>query len=103
MLISLGLDVIEACDGTEALKALSQHTIDLVLMDCNMPVMDGYVATQEVRRIERQQGRARVPVLALPADAFDDDIVRTRQAGMDGHLAKPYTRDQLQELVSTWL
>ncbi len=103
MLISLGLEVIEASDGAEALQALSQHPIDLVLMDCNMPVMDGYAATQEVRRIERQQGRSRVPVLALTADAFDDDIARARQAGMDGHLAKPYTRDQLQELVSAWL
>ena len=103
MLISLGLQVVEACDGAEALRALSQHPVDLVLMDCNMPVMDGYAATQEVRRLERQQGRTRVPVLALTADAFDDDIVRARQAGMDGHLAKPYTRDQLQELVSAWL
>ncbi len=103
MLISLGLQVVEASDGAEALQALSQHPVDLVLMDCNMPVMDGYAATQEVRRLERQQGRKRVPVLALTADAFDDDIVRSRQAGMDGHLAKPYTRDQLQELVSAWL
>jgi two-component system, sensor histidine kinase len=65
--------------------------------------MDGYAATQEVRRLERVQGRARVPVLALTADAFDDDIARSRLVGMDGHLAKPYTRDQLQELVSAWL
>jgi two-component system, sensor histidine kinase len=103
MLLSLGLDVIEASDGAQAVQALASHAIDLVLMDCNMPVMDGYAATQEVRRLERVQGRARVPVLALTADAFDDDIARTRQAGMDGHLAKPYTRDQLQELVSAWL
>jgi signal transduction histidine kinase len=103
MLVSLGLDVIEASDGAQALQALSSHSIDLVLMDCNMPVMDGYAATREVRRLERTQGLARVPVLALTADAFDDDIARTRQAGMDGHLAKPYTRDQLQELVSAWL
>ena len=103
MLVSLGLDVIEASDGVQALQALSSHAIDLVLMDCNMPVMDGYAATQEVRRLERIQGRARVPVLALTADAFDDDIVRTRQVGMDGHLTKPYTRDQLEELISAWL
>jgi two-component system, sensor histidine kinase len=103
MLVSLGLRVIEAGDGAEALLELSQHTVDLVLMDCHMPVLDGYATTREIRRIEQQQARARVPVLALTADAFREDIDRMREAGMDGHLAKPYTRDQLQKLLSAWL
>jgi two-component system, sensor histidine kinase len=68
-----------------------------------MPVLDGYATTREIRRIEQRQARARVPVLALTADAFQEDIDRMREAGMDGHLAKPYTRDQLQKLLSAWL
>ena len=103
MLLSLGVTTLEAADGAQALKLLSQHKVDLVLMDCHMPVLDGYAATQAIRRDEREQGRARIPVLALTADAFTDDIARARAAGMDAHLAKPYTRDQLQKLLSAWL
>ncbi len=104
MLASLGLRVIEAGDGAHALDQLEQHSVDLVLMDCHMPILDGYGATREIRRLEEQrQPRARVPVLALTADAFQEDIVRMRDAGMDGHLAKPYTRDQLSKLLGTWL
>ena len=103
MLLSLGLNVVEASDGDQALRLLAQRAVDLVVMDCNMPVMDGYTATREIRRLERAAGRPRMPVLALTADAFDEDIVRTREAGMDAHLGKPYTREQLQQLVSAWL
>ena len=103
MLFSLGLEVIEAEDGAQALTLLAQNKVDLVLMDCHMPVLDGYAATHEIRRIEHEQGRARIPVLALTADAFTDDVTRARDAGMDGHLAKPYTRDQLHKLLIAWL
>jgi len=103
MLISLGLEVIEAADGAEALDLLSKKAVDLVLMDCHMPVLDGYAATHEIRLRESQQKRSRMPILALTADAFSDDVARAREAGMDGHLAKPYTRDQLQKLLSNWL
>ncbi len=103
ILQSLGLDVIEASDGREALQQLAQHSVDVVLMDCQMPVMDGYAATLEIRKREARMGLPRLPVLALTADAFAEDAERSREAGMDGHLAKPYTRDQLQELLKVWL
>ena len=103
VLQSLGLDVIEAGDGRQALKQLDLYSVDVVLMDCQMPVMDGYAATQEIRKREARLGLPRVPVLALTADAFEEDAVRSREAGMDAHLAKPYTRDQLRELLRTWL
>ncbi|MES3013571.1 MAG: ATP-binding protein, partial [Pseudomonadota bacterium] len=103
VLQSLGLDVIEASDGREALRQLALHSVDVVLMDCQMPVMDGYAATQEIRKREARMGLPRLPVLALTADAFEEDAVRSREAGMDAHLAKPYTRDQLQELLKAWL
>ncbi len=103
VLLSIGLSVVEATDGIEALAQLERHSIDVVLMDCQMPVMDGYTATQELRRRETKLGLPRVPVLALTADAFEEDAVRAREAGMDGHLAKPYTREQLLELLKGWL
>ena len=103
VLQSLGLSVIEASDGMDALAQLTQHSVDVVLMDCQMPVMDGYAATQEIRKREARLGLPRMPVLALTADAFEEDAMRSREAGMDAHLAKPYTREQLLELLKVWL
>jgi CheY-like chemotaxis protein len=103
MLQSLGIDVFEAADGMQALEQINGHRVDLVLMDCQMPVMDGYVATEELRKREARLGLPRLPVVALTANAFDEDAQRSREAGMDGHLAKPYTREQLRDLLTTWL
>ena len=72
-------------------------------MDCLMPVLDGYEATAEIRKREAERGAARVPIVALTANAFDEDAARSSAAGMDAHLAKPYTRAQLRELLKTWL
>ncbi len=102
-LLSFGVQVIEACDGAQAVDLLSRQRADLILMDCQMPVMDGYQATQEIRRNEALHGLRRVPILALTANAFEEDADRARKAGMDGHLAKPYTRAQLRELLNAWL
>jgi signal transduction histidine kinase/CheY-like chemotaxis protein len=99
VLQSLGLDVVEASDGHEAISTLERRHVDVVLMDCQMPIMDGYAATREIRRREAQAGARRVPILALTADAFDEDAVRARESGMDGHLAKPYRREQLRDLL----
>ena len=103
VLQSLGLDVVEASDGREALSTLDTLDVDAVLMDCQMPVMDGYSAAKEIRRRESAAGAGRVPILALTADAFDDDAARARDSGMDGHLAKPYTREQLRDLLKQWI
>jgi signal transduction histidine kinase/CheY-like chemotaxis protein len=103
VLQSLGLHVVEASDGMQALEQLLQHPIDLVLMDCQMPVMDGYAATEEIRRREAHHGLPRLPILALTANAFEEDAQLSRKAGMDAHLAKPYTREQLRELLREWL
>ena len=103
MLISLGLDVLEAADGQQALDTLDEHKVDLIIMDCLMPVMDGYETAREVRRRESESGASRTPIVALTANAFDEDAARSRLAGMDGHMAKPYTRAQLRELLGTWL
>ena len=103
VLQSLGLDVVEASNGQEAILAVESLDVDVVLMDCQMPVMDGYAATREIRRRETEADSPRVPILALTADAFDEDAIRARESGMDGHLAKPYTRDQLGDLLKRWL
>ena len=103
VLLSLGVEVLEASDGAEALDVLEDRAVDLVLMDCQMPVMDGYVATRAIREREAKKGGRRLPIVALTADAFDDDAIRTREAGMDAHLGKPYTRGQLRSLLASWL
>ena len=103
VLQSLGLDVVEAENGREALDLLGREKVDLVLMDCQMPIMDGYAAAREIRRREAEGGASRVPILALTADAFDDDAIRARDSGMDAHLAKPYRREQLRDLLRRWL
>jgi signal transduction histidine kinase/CheY-like chemotaxis protein len=100
---TFGLDVVEAGDGAEALSVLEGQSVDLVLMDCQMPVMDGYAATRAIRAREDKSGRSRLPIVALTADAFDDDAARSREAGMDAHLPKPYTRDQLRTVLNVWL
>jgi signal transduction histidine kinase len=103
MLQAMGLTVLHANNGVEALALLEQRTVDLVLMDCQMPVLDGYEATRRIREREERLGLARVPVLALTADAFAEDAQRAVAAGMDGHLTKPYTHAQLRELLEAWV
>jgi CheY-like chemotaxis protein len=68
-----------------------------------MPVMTGYEATIAIRGKEARAGSPRLPIVALTANAFDEDAAKSRTAGMDGHLAKPYTREQLREVLARWL
>jgi signal transduction histidine kinase/CheY-like chemotaxis protein len=103
MLKSFGLDVIEAENGAQALQVLEQQRVDLVLMDIQMPVMDGYAATRQARDREMRLRLPRVPIVALTANAFDEDAAQSMAAGMDAHLAKPFSREQLRELLQRWL
>jgi signal transduction histidine kinase/ActR/RegA family two-component response regulator/HPt (histidine-containing phosphotransfer) domain-containing protein len=89
-----GVSVVLAENGAEALERLASEPIDLVLMDMQMPVMDGLEAT---RRLRRLPDHARTPVIAMTASAFGDDRQACFDAGMDGHLAKPVDPDQLFE------
>jgi two-component system, sensor histidine kinase len=103
MLKSFGLHVLEAEDGAQALKVLELHPVDLVLMDIQMPVLDGYAATQQIRQREARHKTGRVPIVALTANAFDEDAAQSLAVGMDAHLAKPYSREQLHTLVQRWV
>ncbi len=103
MLRSFGLDVKVAQDGQQALQMLEQHRVDLVLMDIGMPVLDGHEATRRLREREQRLTLPRVPVVALTAYAFESDAAKALDAGMDAHLAKPYSREQLKEIVQRWL
>ena len=103
MLRSFGLEVKLANEGQQALQVLEQHRVDLVLMDIGMPVLDGHEATRRLREREQRLKLPRVPVVALTAYAFESDAAKALDAGMDAHLAKPYSREQLKELVQRWL
>ena len=99
LLQKLGCRVRVAADGQEALDALAEEDFELVLMDCNMPVMDGYEAT----RLIRQQPRWKdLPVIALTANALPDERERCRLAGMDDYLAKPFHRDEMAAMLERW-
>jgi signal transduction histidine kinase/DNA-binding response OmpR family regulator len=103
MLESLGCATDTAENGWMALKAMTAATYDAVLMDCQMPVMDGLAATGEIRRREQASGAARVPIIALTANAMEGDRERCLAAGMDDFLSKPFTQPQLATLLRRWL
>lgn len=100
MLAKLGCQVQLATQGAEALALLEQDEFDLVLMDCNMPVMDGYEASRRIR----QSGRwPHLPIVALTANAMPEERERCRAAGMSDYLAKPFRREELLALVDHWV
>jgi signal transduction histidine kinase/DNA-binding response OmpR family regulator/HPt (histidine-containing phosphotransfer) domain-containing protein len=103
MLETLGCVAYAAENGRLALDAINKHAFDAVLMDCNMPVMDGLAATAELRRREQNAGGARLPIIALTANAMEGDRERYLAAGMDDFLSKPFSQQQLAALLKRWL
>ncbi|MCU1771618.1 response regulator [Pseudomonas sp. 13B_3.2_Bac1] len=100
MLGKLGCDVVVAAHGAEALDQLEHDEFDLVLMDCNMPVMDGYEASRQIR----QSGRwPHLPIVALTANAMSEERERCRAAGMSDYLAKPFRREELAAVLDQWI
>jgi len=95
LLAGTGADLVGVADGSEALEAFRGGGFDLVLMDMQMPVMDGLTATAEIRAFERERGWDRTPLLILTANAMPEHIEAGRKAGSDGHLAKPVTMASL--------
>jgi signal transduction histidine kinase/DNA-binding response OmpR family regulator len=104
LLEEFDLTVLEAADGAQALERLAGTRVDLVLMDCQMPVLDGYAATGEIRRrgLTTSSG-ARLPIVALTASALKGERERCLAAGMDDYLSKPVRRPELMEALRRWL
>lgn len=102
MLRHMGLTVDVAQNGQEALVLAENQEYDLVLMDCQMPVMDGYQATAALRA-RHANGRRRLPIIALTANAVEGDRQHCIAAGMDDYLTKPYSRAQLRQVLARWL
>ncbi|KIY38375.1 histidine kinase [Pseudomonas sp. 10-1B] len=102
MLGKLNLEPDTASNGEEALQAMKAQRYDLVLMDCEMPILDGFSATQQLRAWEAANQRQRTPVVALTAHILAEHKERARLAGMDGHMAKPVELSQLRELIQYW-
>jgi len=103
MLGKLNLQPDTASNGEEALQAMKAQRYDLVLMDCEMPILDGFSATQQLRAWEVGNQRTRTPVVALTAHILAEHKERARQAGMDGHMAKPVELSQLRDLIEHWV
>jgi CheY-like chemotaxis protein len=96
LLAKAGYQFDIADNGQIALdKFQSDEHYDLILMDCMMPVMDGFTATREIRQIETQFGLTKTPIIALTASVLDDDIQRCFESGMDAYVAKPVKKEKL--------
>jgi len=104
MLKSFGLQTIEAHDGEEAMRKIAHGHFDLILMDCQLPGVDGYEATRRIREEETAANDAsHVPIVALTANAIQGDRERCIAAGMDDYLAKPFRKEDLHAVVARWL
>ena len=103
MLSHIALDVDVAEDGRQALDLMERSRYDLVFMDCQMPVMDGFEATRKVREREMEGGGPRVVIIALTGNAMEEDRQKCIRAGMDDYLAKPFTLGDVSGVLSKWL
>jgi len=97
---SLDYAVVLAANGLEAIEAMKHHSFDLVLMDWQMPQMDGIQATHMIRSMDNG---ANVPIIAMTANAMEGDRLSCLNAGMNDYISKPFTVEQLQKTVQGWL
>jgi two-component system sensor histidine kinase/response regulator len=102
-LTTMGLDVDAVANGEEAVLACETRRYDLILMDFHMPKLDGCEATARIRAREAQQATARMTILALSASGVEEDLIRCREVGMDGHLFKLMPPQELRDALRTWL
>ena len=102
MLSKLGYRVDIAANGLEALAALERTSYAAVLMDCQMPEMDGYTATAAIRRSEIRSGH-HTPIIAVTAGAFEGDQQRCLAAGMDDYISKPIKLIELEDMLNKWV
>ena len=103
MLEKLGVKVELAADGQEAVEALEQINYDLVFMDCQMPVLDGFSATKKIRDLRSNVINHAIPVIAMTANAMQGDRERCMEVGMDDYIAKPVDPSKLKQALERWL
>jgi signal transduction histidine kinase/ligand-binding sensor domain-containing protein/CheY-like chemotaxis protein/HPt (histidine-containing phosphotransfer) domain-containing protein len=103
MLESLGLDVVIKDNGLETFQTFVEDDFDVILMDCQMPVMDGFEAAREIREHERQLEKQRIPIIAATAAAQKGEFKEATAAGMDHFMTKPYSKSDLIEALSAFL
>ena len=99
----LGIQVTRAADGKEAVKIFednSPETFDLIFMDVMMPEMNGYEATAAIRAIKKRPDARRIPIIAMTANAFAEDVQASLDAGMNGHIAKPIVMDEVKKAIA---
>ena len=96
-------NVALAADGQQAIEALAQSDFDLVLMDCQLPVLDGYEATRRIRRPDTPVRQHEIPIVAVTANALDGDAAECLAAGMNDYLAKPMHPELLERMLDKWL
>ena len=97
MLEEIGFDVDFAENGVEAIQNFLQNEYDFILMDIQMPEMDGLTATQEIRRLESVKGVDKVKIIALTANAMKEDIQNYLKSGFDGYILKPFVKEDFLE------
>ncbi|WP_347985894.1 EAL domain-containing protein [Methylomonas sp. AM2-LC] len=104
MLRDLGYQVEVVSNGLQAVRMCADKQFDLILMDCHMPEMDGFEATKTIRlREQTTLEQRRIPIIALTADVQKGIETQCLEAGMDGHLSKPFNKQQLQAIIGKWL
>jgi len=103
LLKKFGVRVELAADGEEALTSLASLPFDLVLMDCQMPVMDGYEATQQIRHSSSKVLNREIPIIAMTANSMEGDREKCLAVGMDDFISKPVNPNKLQEILKCWL
>lgn len=101
MLEHIGCTVTLVANGQEAVDVVAEKSYDLILMDCQMPVLDGYQATAEIRRREKKEGLGHhIPIIALTANALEGDREKCLSAGMDDYIRKPFRQDDIHEILT---
>lgn len=99
----LNFDVHVAENGDLALQLAFQQTFDLILMDCQMPVLDGFEATRQFRRLESESDLDKTPIVALSGHPIAEGREHCLAAGMDDYLQKPFTISELQKMINNWI
>ena len=99
----LDIQVTRAADGNEAVKIFSENppdTFDLIFMDVMMPKMNGYEATEAIRSMKDRPDARQIPIIAMTANAFAEDVQASLDAGMNGHIAKPIVMDEVKKAIA---